>query len=69
VTLEVLIDESGRVTQTSVVDAVPAGIFEQAAQQAMADALFYPAQKDGRIVRSRILVKVEFSANAADAMQ
>ena len=60
VTLLVLIDEAGRVVDTSVVDATPDGVFEQAAQQALANAAFYPAQKDGRMVRSRVLIKVEF---------
>ena len=67
VTLLVMIDEAGRVEGTSVVDAVPDGVFEQAAQQALASAAFYPAQKDGRTVRSRILVKVEFDPAAAQA--
>jgi len=65
VTLLVLIDEVGRVTVSTVVDAIPDGVFEQAAQQALAHAVFYPAQKEGRSVRSRILVKVEFDPNAA----
>jgi protein TonB len=60
VTLLVLIDEAGRVVDTSVLDATPEGVFEQAAQQALANAAFYPAQKDGRVVRSRVLIKVEF---------
>lgn len=69
VTLLVLIDEVGRVTVSTVVDAAPDGVFEQAAQQALAQAVFYPAQKEGRSVRSRILVKVEFDPNAAAGVQ
>jgi len=69
VTLMVMIDEGGRVEGTSVVDAVPEGVFEQAAQQALANAAFYPAQKDGRTVRSRMLIKVEFDPAAAAAAQ
>ena len=69
VTLLVLIDESGRVVGTSVEDAAPGGVFEQVAQQAVAISAFYPAQKDGRAVRSRILVKLEFDPAAADAAQ
>jgi len=69
VTLQVLIDEAGRVVGTSVMDAVPGGVFEEVAQQALANAVFYPAQKDGRTVRSRILVKVEFDPAAANAAQ
>lgn len=60
VTLLVLIDETGRVTETSVVDAVPEGSFDEPARDALARASFTPASKDGRIVRSRILVSVAF---------
>ena len=69
VTLLVSIDEAGRVLSTSVADAEPGGVFEQAAQQALADSTFYPAQKNGRTVRSRILVKLEFDPAVADAAQ
>jgi len=67
VTMLVLIDETGRVVETSVMDATPEGIFEQAALQAVGHAAFYPAQKDGRAVRSSILVKLEFNPAAAAA--
>lgn len=69
VTLWVLIDEVGNVVGTSVMDAAPDGVFEEAAQQALANAAFYPAQKDGRPVRSRILIKVEFDPGLAGAAQ
>src|SRR4051812_121276 len=69
VTLLVLIDEVGRVMVSTVVDATPEGVFEQAAQQALAQAVFYPAQKEGRSVRSQIQVKVEFDPNAAAGVQ
>jgi periplasmic protein TonB len=69
VTLLVLIDEIGRVVDTSVTDSMPEGVFEQAAQQALANAAFYPAQKDGRMVRSRVLIKVEFDPELTAAAQ
>ena len=69
VTLLVLIDETGRVMGASVMDSTPDGVFEQAALRALADAAFFPAQKDGRAVRSRILVKVEFDPASAEAAQ
>jgi TonB family protein len=69
VTLLVLIDEAGRVTGTSVMDAGPDGLFEQAAKEALAKASFYPAQKEGRTVRSQILIKVEFDANDTNDVQ
>ena len=69
VTLLVLIDEAGRVVGLSVMDAAPEGVFEQAAQRALENTAFYPAQKDGRPVRSRILIKVEFDPAVAQAAQ
>ena len=69
VTLLVLIDEVGRVIEASVTDSAPAGLFEVAAQQAVANAQFRPAQKDGRTVRSQILIRVEFDATSVYAGQ
>lgn len=60
VTLLVLVDEAGRVTETDVLDAVPEGLFDDSAQQALSRAAFSPAQRDGRNVRSRILVRVNY---------
>jgi protein TonB len=60
VTLLVLVDERGRVSDASVVEASPAGMFEPAALDALRAARFEPAQKEGRSVRSRIVVKVSF---------
>jgi TonB family protein len=64
VTLLVLIDEGGRVVSASVVDAEPGGVFDQAAQEAVAATAFYPAQRNGRTVRSQTLIKVEFDPRA-----
>jgi protein TonB len=69
VTLQVVIDEAGRVVDTSVVDAAPEGVFERVAQQTLANAAFYPAQKNGRTVRCRLLVRVEFDPDAAQPGQ
>ncbi|MBC8008231.1 MAG: TonB family protein [Prolixibacteraceae bacterium] len=69
VTLLVLIDAAGRVAGLSVMDASPEGVFEQAATQALENTVFYPAQKDGRIVGSRILIKVEFDPVEMQAAQ
>ena len=60
VTLLVLVDEAGRVTETAVVDAAPESLFDESAQRALSSAVFIPAQRDGRIVRSRILVRVNY---------
>jgi periplasmic protein TonB len=60
VTLLVLVDEVGRVTETSVIDATPEGLFDDSAQEALSRAAFFPAQREGRNVRSRILVRVNY---------
>ncbi len=65
VTLLLLIDESGRVTDVSVVDATPQDVFEESALRALSATAYLPAQKDGRAVRSRILVKVDYNPAAS----
>ena len=65
VTLLILIDESGRVTDVSVVDASPQDVFEESARRAVAAGAYSPAQKDGRPVRSRILVKFDYDPAAS----
>jgi len=68
VTLLILIDEFGRVTDVSVVEASPQDVFEESARRAVAAGAYSPAQKNGRAVRSRILVKVDYdpAANAVE---
>ena len=61
VTLQLLIDEFGVVQELSVVTAEPAGYFEGPALHAFETAHFAPAQRDGRPVRSRIVIKVRFA--------
>jgi periplasmic protein TonB len=61
VTLLLQIDEYGAVNQLSVLAAEPPGYFEEPAAQAFQTARFAPAQREGRPVRSRIVVKVRFA--------
>ena len=65
VTLLLLIDENGRVTEVSVVDASPQEVFDQSALQALAATRYSPAQKGGRAVRSRILIKIDYDPAAS----
>jgi len=60
VMLLLLVDERGTVEEASVAQAVPEGYFEAAAVAAFQTARFQPAQKDGRSVRSRLVVRVLF---------
>lgn len=69
VMLLLLVDESGRVTGVSVVDAQPEGVYEDAVARAYSGAAFSPARKGGRAVRSRILVAVEIASSALAAQQ
>ncbi|HWH48568.1 MAG TPA: TonB family protein [Burkholderiales bacterium] len=64
VTLLILIDEFGRVTDASVVEASPPDMFEESARRAVAANAYAPAQKNGHPVRSRILVKVDYDPAA-----
>lgn len=55
-----LIDEAGVVRDVSVVEADPEGVFEESALQAFRAARFTPAQKNGRAVKSRVLIRVTY---------
>jgi len=66
VTLLLLIDESGRVSNASVVDAFPPDVFDESALRALAATAYSPAKKNGRVVRSRILVKVDYDPAATE---
>ena len=61
VSLLLKIDEFGSVQDVTVVNAEPAGYFEESASQAFKAAHFSPAQRDGHPVRSQIVVKVRFT--------
>ena len=65
VTLLLMVDERGTVEEMSVVQAAPEGHFEGAAVAAFRTMRFEPARKDGRSVRSRILVRVSFDPASA----
>lgn len=60
VTLRLLIDATGVVRETSVVDAQPPHIFEVAALNAFRNARFFAAQRNGRPVNSDVLIRVQF---------
>jgi protein TonB len=60
VTLLLLIDEAGKVRDLAVVDAKPEGYFEESTLNAFRSTRWTPAQKDGRIVKSRVLIRVRY---------
>lgn len=63
VLLLLLIDEAGVVKEVSVAEADPEGIFEESALAAFRNARFTPAQKNGRAVKSRVLIRVSYESN------
>lgn len=60
VRLELKIEADGRVSDVSVVGADPPDVFDESARVAFAAARFSPAQKNGRPVRTRMLVEVSY---------
>lgn len=60
VLLLLLIDEVGVVKEASVMEANPEGVFEESALFAFRQARFTPAQKNGRAVKSRVLIRVSY---------
>ena len=58
--LQLKLEADGRVSDLSVVSATPPGVFEQSAIKAFRDARFVPAQKNGRPVRSLIVIEVVY---------
>lgn len=63
VILLLLIDEAGVVKEASVVEADPEGVFEESSLAAFRNARFAPAKKNGRTVKSRVLIKVSYELN------
>lgn len=63
VLLLVLIGAEGTVDDVSVVDAEPRGYFEDGARRTFLAARFNPARKNGRPVKSRVLIHVSYGAN------
>lgn len=63
VVLLLLIDEAGVVKEATVAEANPEGIFEESALAAFREARFAPAQKNGRAVKSRVLIRVSYELN------
>lgn len=60
--VQLLIDEHGTVREVSVLEADPAGYFEESARSVLSAARFFPGMKDGRPVKTRLIVSVSFAA-------
>lgn len=66
VRIMLLLDEAGTVDGVSVVTAEPPGYFEDKVRAVFAAARFFPARKDGRAVKSRVLINVSYDPAAAE---
>lgn len=64
--LRLLIDENGALREVSAVDGNPPGIFEGAALRAFRNSRFAPAQRNGRVVKSEMIIKVTFELNKVE---
>lgn len=64
VLVRLLIDEAGVVNEVSPAQAHSADDFEELARTIIANAQFLPARKDGRAVRSRVLINIRFGTDA-----
>jgi protein TonB len=60
VELALLINEFGMVDDVSVINAQPAGYFEDVGMAAFRPARFAPAEKQGRPVKARVNIRVKF---------
>lgn len=62
VVLQLDIDEKGRVERAQAIRAAPPGYFEASAERAFRAARFTPGLKDGRPVKVRMRLEVEFES-------
>ena len=60
VNLLLLISETGRVDDITVIDAEPPGVFDAAARRVFENVQFTPGERAGRRVRARLVVEVNF---------
>ncbi len=60
VTLSLLISESGRIEQVSVIESSPQGVFDNAALKGIRSWRFDPAQYQGRSVKTWVKQKIRF---------
>lgn len=60
VLLMLQIDETGAVRELSIIETGPARVIEDTLRAAFSEARFSPARKDGRAVKSRVLIGVDY---------
>jgi periplasmic protein TonB len=67
VVLNLRIEDSGLVSEVSVVESDPPGILDETAVAAFRNVRFIPAQRNGRMVKSEMRYKVEFKLDKPDS--
>jgi len=60
------LDEAGVVDDISIVNSEPQGYFEDVVRAALSAAGFFPGQKNGRAVKSRVLINLDFDPGASE---
>jgi len=66
VRLALLIDEAGIVKEIVVVETEPTGRLQEELRSALAATRFFPGQKDGRAVKSRVLLSVSLDSSRGE---
>ncbi|SBT04301.1 TonB family protein [Candidatus Accumulibacter aalborgensis] len=61
VRLVLLIDENGQLLHLKVIEASPPGVFDEAALEAFRTTPFSPGRRGTKAVKSRMLIKVDFT--------
>ena len=60
VTLNIFINERGDIDKVVVMESKPPGVFDEAALQAVSELKFSPASKDGKSVKNRKTIAINF---------
>ena len=64
VTVRFLVDTNGNVSEVTIVDSNPAGIFEQSVRNTLPRWKFRPGKKDDRPVRTWVEKTIEFTLDS-----
>ncbi|HUP95336.1 MAG TPA: TonB family protein [Burkholderiales bacterium] len=60
--LSIMLDATGAVTEVQLLEAEPAGFFDDDGIKSIASTVFTPALKNGRAVKTRIVVRIDYGA-------